>query len=221
MYAYVRRIASFLSFFIISFIYAQCDYLVGLSITYGYIAARGGFAWHQPIEITASRDTTRTNYKIGPTGSVSIGIGINALRLEAECFMAYNDLDDIDLTIPPPDPIAITLNGNGRIRHLAFMFNTFYDFCMTPCTTLYLGVGCGFDFYHRERSVNGVFTEKDANLFAFQFMPGLTYHLTSFLDITMGYRLYMTEYQKTESGMAKTNKIPILHSFEIGFRYKL
>lgn len=215
----------FCSFFIISFAHASCGYLFNPDTTYGYIAVRGGLAWHQSIEVKSIDDEiTRNNYKVGGSGSISMGIGINALRLEAEGLIIYNHIDTTDITLPPPDTIIVTDDTvTGHIRHIAVMFNIFYDFCLNRCATLYLGVGAGVDFYDHFRfsSLSESTSKKNDNLFAFQFMPGLAYHLTPRLDLTLGYRLYMTQRETRDPGPVKTNKIPMVHNLELGLRYKL
>lgn len=194
-----------------------------------YIAGYGGPAWLREMDVTfkdpAGMDLPQpiiTDYRTGYTFGGSIGaVFCQNWRLEIEgSFRNFTGkrvvatLDDSVACTGPCgcDPglasIDSTYNPSSRFQAVSLMFNGFYDFCLCPAVSWYIGGGIGPSWIeYRLRPLGDVFSFQGAIKkveFSYQFITGIAYQLCdnycNTVSLTLAYRLWGTTKNARGSG---------------------
>ena len=130
--------------------------------------------------------------------------------------MAYhrNDVDSISAG-------AASAPGDGTVSALSIMANGYYNFGSgKPFLVPYLGIGAGYAMVDADESVLGFqFVDDSATVFAYQFMAGLGFNISSNTTLTVGYHYFVTSDPEFED----TTGVPFdseyqSHDFTVGVR---
>jgi len=191
-----------------------------------YIQGTGSFGWHNKSKIKTSLEgsrferSTSAKQKKGTGGAVAIGYILDCWRLELEGSHRHNATDA----------------KSGIKSNTALMANLFCDIPVTDLISLYVGAGAGVASVNGKKIVpqkgdskSSKFKKKHGHLdtvFAWQGMAGLSYAISDNVDLITGYRLFATAKPSFNTGYQsvklkhKLKNIPLVHSVEIGLRFK-
>jgi outer membrane protein OmpA-like peptidoglycan-associated protein len=144
----------------------------------------------------------------------------NNWRIELEG--GYRD-NDIDIFAGGPVPVI-----TGDLSQITAMVNFLYDIPLTEKIDLTLGLGAGANFSQFETSLapaTAVIDDEDVS-FAFQAIAGLSYELTSRLDLTLTYRYLHSDspdYSQSFGAPFNTYEFEDLenHTVTVGLRFDL
>ncbi|HCJ12337.1 MAG: hypothetical protein A2Y14_05280 [Verrucomicrobia bacterium GWF2_51_19] len=156
-----------------------------------YIGASGGVIF--PMKADGLK------YKTGGSGSLFVGTKYEDFRFELEGTYKDSQVKEI--------------NGEScdfDYRHLAGLINAYYDLSIQENLDWYFGLGCGWSNVKLKNNVGD--GEDKADVFAYQFMTGVTYHCTTNIALFGGYKLFHTT-------KANSTKMPWIHGVEVGLRY--
>ncbi len=163
------------------------------------------FAGNAGVSIPADIDDGPDTISFDPGFNVTLAMGYDFGMIRAEGEIGYR-MFDIDTATGPGFPPGVT----GDVNALTFMANGYYDFEMGSPLSPYVGVGLGFVTADIELTAPGFGTlEISSDEFAYQFMAGAGYEISSTTVLTAGYRFF-----------ADTDSDPInIHEFVVGARY--
>ena len=149
------------------------------------------------------------SFEDGSVGGIAWGLWLEVFRIEAEIGFRTND----DSVFNDPKTFAKT-SSHGV---LSFMLNGYYDVVVGPLIP-YLGLGVGIAAGIRKGTFAGESFTSGGGAFAYQFMGGLGFELTSTVTIFAGYRYFGTSTQEffipisQKSGYAS-------EEYLVGFRF--
>ncbi len=100
----------------------------------------------------------------------------------------------------------------------SYMVNGYYDFKNSSPVTPYFGAGVGLA--HVKLYEGTTNTAASDNVFAYQFMTGLSYDIDANNTVYTGYRYFGTQDAVLKSGGIKSKIAYDRNSIEAGYRYK-
>lgn len=189
-----------------------------------YVGLEGGASWVDDTDFGYTRvnpgpiNTLDTaEFDTGWAALATIGYGFEKnWRVELEGGYRSNDFD---LTLP----VGAAFPTNGELTEITAMINLIYDVPLTDKLDLNVGIGAGADYakLNDDRIVN----DADTN-FAYQLVAGLTYKLTSQLDLSLTYRFLNVDspsFSDTLGTRVDTYAFDDVqkHAVTIGLRYDL
>jgi outer membrane protein OmpA-like peptidoglycan-associated protein len=167
-------------------------------------------------------------FDTGWAGFATVGYGFEKnWRIELE--LGYRD-NDAELNYgyyPEPDleaARAIYFNRfSGDMTEWTAMVNVIYDVPLTERLDLNIGLGVGVDHVQLDLHSGGYkLVDDNDTRFAFQAIAGLTYELTSRLDLTLTYRYLNVSEPEFGSGYQKLQLDDLeKHTVSVGLRYDL
>ena len=186
---------------LIFMIFAMIMMTTSAQAAQGKMYFAGSAAFSIPSDIDDEGDSISFDTGYGLNGA--FGYDMGAYRVEGE--IGYR-MFDVDTVTGPGVPPGVT----GDVSALTFMANGYYDFDMGSPLTPYVGVGLGFVTADIELEAPGFGTlDISSDEFAYQFMVGAGYDISSTTVLTAGYRFF-----------ADTDSDPInIHEFNVGARF--
>lgn len=183
-----------------------------------YISASGSISWHNN---TVLNHFAHIKHKTGYGGNAAIGFFIDACwRLELEGVFRYYNNDHIHRLDQPSRRI-----NHGHLWEAFVFLNLLYDIPVANCLDFYFGAGAGAAKAHlklKDRSSPET-SKTDGAKFAYQFLTGVVYNISTSWDLILGYRyLAMTKpsFNVKRNQVAKVKKIPYSNNIDLGLRYK-
>jgi outer membrane protein OmpA-like peptidoglycan-associated protein len=139
--------------------------------------------------------TSTLSLDVGWVALAAIGHAYdNGWRVELEGGYRYNRFDERVVG-------GVAAPADGELGEYTLMANVLYDFPSKSGVTLSVGGGVGADY---ARIDAGSFTppvQSDHVSLAFQAIAGLSYQMTSWLDLVLNYRyLYVTDFEFSDPG---------------------
>lgn len=187
-----------------------------------YLGASGSLGWHNQTEINIP--ITNSNSSLAFVANPKTNWGINLAwgryfspwRLEVELSYKNNPTDSFDQI---NDTRLQSSDFSLKYRTFSLMLNTYYDLCIAERTTYYLGVGIGISHSRLRIQIDSPIYGRNSNdlckyLFAAQGLTGITYALTNSIDMTLGYRLFVT------SKPQNVENLPVSNNIDLGICYK-
>lgn len=182
-----------------------------------YAAGTGAIGWHNDSQFVSSDGDVTYSYKTGYGFSIALGAThFCNLRTEVELSYRTNDLDN-----RTSYATGLQSDAKGETSYTNVMLNAFYDFPVWDCFSIYLGAGVGMSFYEfnlKSFAGNDINSKNTANVWAWQFMPGVAYHFSECWAVTAGYRFFGTEKIRAKDGTA-TNRASNIQGAELGLRF--
>lgn len=187
-----------------------------------YAAGSGGVTWHDDHKF----GTSTREYDMGGGAALSFGYMMPAfcngwsLRAEGEVVYRRNSLDKFK-------DINVDIKAKGHTSDLGFMVNLILDIPLQCGFGLYAGGGLGVSMSEVElSSIGGLSvaptpTMSRDNLFAWQFLAGLSYDINPCIVLTTGYRLFMTDKVSNATGSLTSKDFSCSHSIDFGVIFKL
>lgn len=171
--------------------------------------------------------SSSVNFDTGWAGFATLGYGFEKnWRIELE--VGYRDNDAEFTTGFYPDEkvegiIFRPTRFSGDMTEWTAMVNVIYDVPLTEKLDLNIGFGVGVDHVDLELSRPGFTLVSDSDTrFAFQAIAGLSYQLTSRLDLTLTYRYLNVSEPEFGSGYQKLELDDLeKHTVTVGLRYDL
>jgi OmpA-OmpF porin, OOP family len=170
-----------------------------------------------PVTTTSSLETN-----IGWAALASVGYAYdNGYRVELEGGYRHNEFDQI------VDGLGVAVPADGSLGQYTLMANVLYDFPSASGVTFTLGGGVGASYARFDGSSFAQPVEDDEVSLAFQAIAGLSYQMTSWLDLVMNYRyMYVTDFEFSEVDAlvpANTNHVNTddlhTHTLSMGLRF--
>ncbi len=149
------------------------------------------YATPLPVTVNASVDTD-----IGWAALASVGYAYdNGWRVEMEGGYRHNGFNRLI------SAGGLTAPANGDLDQYTLMANVLYDFPSASGVTFTLGGGVGADYARLDANAVGAALQDEDISLAFQAIAGLSYEMTSWLDLVLNYRyLYATDFNFSEPG---------------------
>lgn len=182
-----------------------------------YLQTTGSYGWHNKSKVKVGKYTGSEKQKNGFGGAVAIGYIIDCWRLEIEGSHRHNG-----------SKYEIGLKSNTSL-----MGNIYFDMPVTDLISFYLGAGAGVSSvnakaikYEVKDSKLVKFKKKHGHfdtVFAWQAMGGISYAISDNVDLVTGYRLFSTSrptVARFNGRKAKLSNIPLIHSIDLGLRFK-
>lgn len=170
-----------------------------------YISATPGLSWHSDTDF----GTTCAEHEIGISAHASIGYIIERWRLELEGTFLRHSNDKVTIG-------GAATDNSGHSKEKALLFNIFYNIPLDiqSCypLTVYLGSGAGIG--RSEVAVEGSCSAD--NVFAWQFITGITCDITEHWALTFGYRFFSTAKPKYSN--QSVSAIPYSNNIDLGLR---
>jgi OmpA-OmpF porin, OOP family len=175
------------------------------------------YATPLPVTVNGSADTD-----IGWAALASAGYAYdNGWRVELEGGYRRNGLDRLI------SAGGLTTPATGDLDQYTLMANVLYDFPSASGVTFTLGGGVGADYARLDAGAGGTGIQDEDVSLAFQAVAGLSYELTSWLDVVLNYRyLYVTDFNFSEPDAlipGNTNHLDTEalqeHTVTMGFRF--
>ncbi len=159
------------------------------------------FAGSAGLSIATDVDFPGGNISFDPGWNITgaLGYDMGMFRVEGEIGYRMIDVDEVTLG-GVPFPV------DGDVTALTFMANGYYDHDMGSPLTPYVGFGLGF--VDADLEISGTSISDDTE-FAYQFMVGAGYDISSTMVLTGGYRYF---------GIADS-EAPDIHEFNVGARF--
>jgi len=166
--------------------------------------------------------TSEVDFDLGFRVGGALGYDFGAYRVEGEIAYRLNDTDVGTASGFGTGPVT------GEVSAISFMANGYYDFLMQNSPLVpYLGLGVGFanvdaDFTAPNSPLTLI--DDSAIVFAWQFMFGLGYNISSTTTLTVDYRYFVTADPEFSPGPAVGPGLPDIqteygnHSFNFGAR---
>jgi outer membrane protein OmpA-like peptidoglycan-associated protein len=153
-------------------------------------------------------------FDTGYVGAIAVGYGLgNGLRIEGELAHRRNDIDAINV-------FGVDA-GSGDVNTSSLMLNLVYDINLNSKMVPYLGVGIGFANIDVDGGVGPFTTDDNDNVFAYQGIAGIAYHLQHQLDLFLDYRYFRTEDPDFDVSFLGSASIDYeSHSVMLGLRYR-
>ncbi|CAI2717660.1 outer membrane protein [Nitrospina watsonii] len=191
-------------------------------VTGPYISLNGGFSFLSDSDVSFNDVTFSTiSFDPGFSGGGAFGYDFDDVRTEIEVMYRRWDMD----TFTVPGTIGgTTITGcpcsasvEGDVSSLSFMLNGYSIPPWLPDPwELYLGGGLGMANVDAEINVLG---DDSDTVFAYQFMIGLGYDITTKTALTIGYRFFdAVEPEFQVSGVPIEAKLQS-HDFNLGLRF--
>ncbi len=158
-----------------------------------YFGVDGGASWVEDLDVLAYATpgpvpltASSADFGLGWAAFASTGYAFanSGWRAEIEGGYRHNDID----TLTPPALPAVQVDGD--LNEYTLMANVLYDFPSAGGVMLTLGAGVGADYARTQTAALGplpAFDGDDISL-AFQGIAGLSYPVTSWMDLTLNYR---------------------------------
>lgn len=139
----------------------------------------------------------------------------NNMRLEAELAYRRNDLDQRVTG-------GVASTARGAMRVWSYMANAYYDFRNQTRWTPYFGAGAGGAEVKLGSQSGLGNTDETDNVFAYQFMAGLTYSPQSMpqTDWGLGYRYFATGDVEYATAASRVELEYDSHNIELGARFR-
>ena len=198
-----------------------CFFLVLPTISFGASGMYGSF--NAGVDMPADGNMTfsgggsyeleyDTSYTVG--GAIGYRLGESGdYRVEGEVAYQNNEVDRIDNNSLPYNP------GGGVISSmeasmLTFLLNGYIDFNYGSAFSWFFTGGFGFARIDGEMTKNGVTSDEDDTVFAYQLGVGTGYAVTETVTLDCKYRYLSTEDFNIEGG-----EIEVLsHNITVGIR---
>lgn len=191
-----------------------------------YVGLEGGANWVDDTDFGYTR-VNPPALTVTPAGSADFDTGWAAFatvgyafeknwRIELEGGYRSNDAD-IAL------PAGALYPTEAELTEISAMINLIYDVPLAERLDLNVGIGAGADY--AKLNDNRIVNDADTN-FAYQFIAGVTYKLTSRLDLSLTYR-FLNVDSPSFSDAAGTRVDTYVfddvekHSVSVGLRYDL
>ena len=146
----------------------------------------------------------------------------NGWRMEMEGGYRHNGLDQRE---PAGGGVPVQITG-GDLNQYTLMANVLYDFPSSSGLTFSLGAGAGAAFGRIDGGSLAPSVQADHVSLAFQGLVGVSYSLTSWLDMVLNYRyLYTTSFEFADDQIVAPAVAHIdtgdiqTHTLTMGFRW--
>jgi OOP family OmpA-OmpF porin len=172
-----------------------------------YFGVDGGANWVEDLDISVYSTPVLTSnaeldFDMGWAAFASAGYAFrnSGWRVELEGGYRYNEVDTIT---PAALPVATPIDAD--LSQFTLMANAVYDFPSIGGMVFSLGAGVGADYARAKSAAIAPLVapfEADEISLAFQGIAGLSYPITSWMDLTLKYRyLLVTDlnFEDTES----------------------
>ena len=207
-----------------------------------YVSGAGSVGLMSDSNFEHSAGAARNAWKSGQNpalgGSIAIGHIIDSWRVELEVSHRHTSSKKTSFS-EVTKHTKVNYKGNT-----SFMGNVYYDIPVCEDISVYVGAGAGMSLVHA--SVNtpndnidnfintlaniiypeGYYINKSGvrdEVFAYQFMTGITYALCDNWNLTLGYRFFATTKPTFYDGYGhkiKATKTPYSNNVELGLRFK-
>ncbi|MES1944848.1 OmpA/MotB [Salinisphaera sp. PC39] len=138
-----------------------------------------------------------TEYDTGYLGSLALGYAHNnGWRTEIEARYALNDLDRVTLREGFGNQNGETRGADGEYTSTSLMANAWYEFNADGDWHPYLGGGVGAARLDYE----ALDFNEDDMVFAYQVGAGISYDLTDYTSVSLGYRYFGTDDPSFSTG---------------------
>lgn len=187
-----------------------------------YVGLNAGVTFLDDQDISGGV-TGNADSDAGWAGAVSLGYAppstmqpFSNMRFEAELGYHFHGLDSLVLSGTPTAT-------NGDIKAMSYMGNLYYDFRNESGWTPYLGAGAGGARVMLSKNSGIGNTDRQDNVFAYQFMAGVFYAPRSMpmTEWGIGYRYFVAQDPEFASA---TTPIKLddftAHSVELGARFR-
>jgi outer membrane protein OmpA-like peptidoglycan-associated protein len=197
-------------------------------LTSWYGVFEGGGSAVQDIEIQQYTTpapvpvTSTLALDVGWAALVSVGYAYdNGWRVELEGGYRHNGFDRVI------GAGGVAVPASGDLGQYTLMANVLYDFPSASGVTLTVGAGVGADYARFDANSLVPAVQGDDVSLAFQAIAGLSYQLTSWLDLVLNYRyLYVTDFQFSDDAVLVPPAVAHVdtdnvhkHTVTMGFRF--
>lgn len=186
-----------------------------------YVAGSGAITWHNDIKSSSGIIREDLEYKTGWGAAASAGgifdmEGCWDVRLELEYVYRRNKLRNVTLSI---DDVGLTFPISGHNQDHALMGNFIVDVAICCGFSIYYGIGFGVSWNTIKINFDDINSTNRDELFAWQVLAGLSYSVSSWLELTLGYRLFGTTIAGRFNNFDfRPHHHPITNNLEFGAR---
>lgn len=189
-----------------------------------YVSVDAGLAMSDDIDVTLPRDFPGAKFSFefdtGAAFSGAIGYRMENFRVEGEVGYQKNDFDTTEISAFNFN--LAELETDGDVNIVSFLANAYYDFPTGSRFTPFISAGLGVaqvevnDLFF-PRIPGGVTATEDDTVFAWQVGAGVSYAISSMLDLELKYRYFVTEDPEFEGDI--TFDGPTSHNVYLGMRF--